>query len=194
MRPLFISEQRQIWTNPFPERAPLGRCSRTNYQGKPSAILGISLGQYLRVKTIITYESHGFPNQTWLSQGIQSPIIVVIHGARIRKGAAPSSLQMKWACNSQKKRLWSFQGWIGIRHVKYWSSCLTVHLWPLSVHSLDPLRLLDFWISWPGSSEELSVDLIFNRKNGVRVPSEMLISKSTEFPAGSGNIAQMLIY
>jgi hypothetical protein len=35
--------------------------------------------------------------------------------------------------------------------------------------------------------------LIFNGKSQVRVPAEMLISKSTAFP-GSGNIAQMLIY
>jgi hypothetical protein len=38
-----------------------------------------------------------------------------------------------------------------------------------------------------------TVDLIFNGKSQVRAPSEMLISKSTEFP-GSENIAQMLIY
>jgi hypothetical protein len=42
-------------------------------------------------------------------------------------------------------------------------------------------------------SEKLFTDLIFNGKSRVRVLSEMLIFKSTEFP-GSGNIAQMLIY
>jgi hypothetical protein len=48
-------------------------------------------------------------------------------------------------------------------------------------------------MSWPETSEELFVDLIFNGKSQVRVPSEMLIFKSTEFP-GSGNIAQIIIY
>jgi hypothetical protein len=57
----------------------------------------------------------------------------------------------------------------------------------------DSSSHIDFWISWPETSEELFVDLIFNGKSRVRVLSEMFIFKSTEFP-GSENIAQMLIY
>jgi hypothetical protein len=40
---------------------------------------------------------------------------------------------------------------------------------------------VDFLMSFPGLSEELFVDLIFNGKSRVRVPSEMLISNQLNF-------------
>jgi hypothetical protein len=40
---------------------------------------------------------------------------------------------------------------------------------------------VDFLNELPGSSEELFVDLIFNGKSRVRVPSEMLISNQLDF-------------
>jgi hypothetical protein len=77
-------------------------------------------------------------------------------------------------------------GQLTVQWAPGWVLWLTV-LWGV------PFVTILRWISWPGSSEELFVKLIFDGKSWERVPSEMLISKSTEFP-GSGNIAQMLIY